>query len=76
MQAVRAAYDWSRFGRRASGNLPPVDETQKNIRPGWICVGVGDFQGCQSLNGCRVQQVAYSESRVCVEAQHSLRSNK
>ena len=32
MQAVRAAYDWSRFGRRVSGNWPTVDESQKNIR--------------------------------------------
>ena len=32
MQAVLAAYDWSRFGRRVLGDCPTLDESQKNIR--------------------------------------------
>lgn len=75
MQAVLAAYDWNRFGRRVSGNWPPVDETQKNIRLCQPVVVMMTFRGISRSTGAESRRVAYSESGVCVEAQHSLRSN-
>ena len=75
MQAVLAAYDWSRFGRRVSGNWPTVDESQKNIRVRDPVLAMMTFWGVRRSAGAESRLVAYPEGRVCVEAQHSLRSN-
>lgn len=74
MQAVLAAYDWSRFGRRVSGNWPTVDESQKNIRVRDPVVAMMTFRGISRSAGAESRLVAYSEGRVCVGTQHSLRS--
>lgn len=76
MQAVLAAYDWSRFGRRVSGDWPAVDESQKNIRVRDPVAAMMTFRGISRSAGAESRLVAYSESRVCVGTQHSLRSIK
>lgn len=73
MQAVLVACDWNRFGRRVSGNWPTVDEGQKNIRSCQPVVVTMTFWGISRSAGAESRLVAYSEGRVCVEAQHSLR---
>lgn len=50
-QAVYAANDWSRCGRRVSGNWPAVDENQKNLRACQLIVVVMTFRGIRHSTG-------------------------
>jgi hypothetical protein len=65
MQAELVADDWSRFGRRVSGNWPTDDKSQKNIRVRDPVVAMMTIRGISRSAGAESRLVCISQ-RPCL----------